>query len=102
MGNKDTKTQKPKDSSDAPKTIMPPPTVVRRPGAQKTGPKRKIGFAGVRPQTEAGSSGATNGKPAPKSNADFKAMFLASSGGKETDKKDKGEESAGAENGVEG
>lgn len=101
-GNKDTKTQKPKDSSDAPKTIMPPPTVVRRPGAQKTGPKRKIGFAGVRPQTEAGSSGATNGKPAPKSNADFKAMYLASSGGKETDKKDKGEESAGAENGVEG
>jgi RNA recognition motif-containing protein len=62
-----------------------PASLIRRPGAKKPGPKRGIGFAGARnPAGATGSSqeiaqNQSNGKPAPKSNADFKAMFLASS-----------------------
>ncbi|KAH7324482.1 hypothetical protein B0I35DRAFT_449433 [Stachybotrys elegans] len=63
---------------------MPQP--FRRPLMGKSGPKRGLGFAPTRkPPSQASaptgdSKPEPNGKPAPKSNADFKAMFLAGKG----------------------
>lgn len=64
--------------------LMPPPQAVRRSAQGRTGPKRALGFA---PRKTASSSGASptatvteSGNPGAqqqKSNADFKAMFLA-------------------------
>lgn len=65
----------------AAKGLMPPPTTIRRPVLGKSGPKRGLGFAPKKPApaaSEAGDAKLTNGLPAPKSNADFKAMFMAS------------------------
>jgi RNA recognition motif-containing protein/ferredoxin len=99
-----------KDKKDAPapaKGFMPPATTIRRPVLGKSGPKRGLGFAPKKPAAAAASGSAeakptTNGLPAPKSNADFKAMFVASSsattGGKETAAEPKGEDKP-AENG---
>jgi squamous cell carcinoma antigen recognized by T-cells 3 len=72
------------------KGLMAPPVAIRRPGAQKAGPKRGLGFVGSR--KEAGdasaesSTGKSNGAPKPKSNADFRALYMA-------DKKQNGGES---------
>ncbi|KAI9167298.1 RNA-binding protein [Paramyrothecium foliicola] len=67
--------------------MLPPTTSIRRPVLSKPGPKRGLGF-GPRKSTAVTQSDegkpAANGLPAPKSNADFKAMFL-SSGGNKTD-----------------
>ncbi|KAF4121010.1 squamous cell carcinoma antigen recognized by T-cells 3 [Geosmithia morbida] len=63
-----------------PAALAPPPSYIRRPGAPRGGgPKRGLGFASARkPAADKGThDDATNGRPAPKSNADFKAMFLA-------------------------
>ncbi|RCI08643.1 hypothetical protein L249_4793 [Ophiocordyceps polyrhachis-furcata BCC 54312] len=58
--------------------LMPPPTSVRRAG----GPKRGIGFP-TRKVRDARPAETEDGKPAPKTNADFKALFLGAE-----DKKD--------------
>ncbi|KAM0497530.1 hypothetical protein ACHAP8_006694 [Fusarium lateritium] len=66
--------------------FIPSATAVRRPVLGKPGPRRGLGFkAGSKPTQNDESD-----TPAKKSNADFKAMFLASGGGKEI-KGDKGE-----------
>lgn len=74
-GNKD---QKPKATTST--GFMPPPTTLRRPVLGKPGPRRGLGFKPSAPK--AAQNGAeTNGESgagAKKSNADFKAMFLAS------------------------
>ncbi|MBN73366.1 MAG: hypothetical protein CME32_29260 [Gimesia sp.] len=63
-------------SSPAPSKLMAPPSI-RRPGP-KSGPKRGIGFAPRKTTAEPKKDEpATNGTNAPKSNADFKAMFLS-------------------------
>lgn len=78
------KEQKAKTGASAPKasTLMAPPSV-RRPVPGRPGPKRGLGFGfkktpagGAAKPSEDGST--SEGVPAPKSNADFKAMFLAS------------------------
>ena len=81
--------QKPKEAAESgpAKRIMPPPSV-RRPGPQRGGgPKRGLGFVAARRPAEgdkdAEAGGAPNGKTAPKSNSDFKAMFLNSGEKKE-------------------
>jgi RNA recognition motif-containing protein len=79
-------------TTSKPKGLIPPPTNIRRPVLGKPGPRRGLGFApakkpaapasaasGDSPATE--NAAGSNGKPAPKSNADFKAMFLAGKGG---------------------
>lgn len=88
-GTRGSKDQKPREvSGSGPKHMMPPPTV-RRPGSKKGGPKRGLGFVGAKKPTEGGKDsevgGNPNGKPVPKSNADFKAMFLASGDKKESE-----------------
>jgi RNA recognition motif-containing protein len=73
-----TQVKKPKDAKH-----LAPTTALRRPGAQKSGPKRGVGSINAKSST--GSSGGTgaaaNQKSAPKSNADFKAMFLTGANG---------------------
>ena len=83
------KGQKPKQVSESgPRHMMPPP-IARQPGAQRGGPRRGgLGFVGARNPADGDdrsgkTDGTPNGKPAPKSNADFKAMFLASGEKKE-------------------
>lgn len=72
-------------NTPAPKSFMPPPSSIRRPAVGRAGPKRGLGFAPRKPgpssATQNGSADAAGGdgkQAAPKSNADFKAMFLAS------------------------
>jgi RNA recognition motif-containing protein len=82
---KDTTLKSTRGSVSAQSSFMPPPSSVRRPTAGRTGPKRGLGFA---PRKAASSSTSQNestnkvgrdGNAAiPKSNADFKAMFLES------------------------
>ncbi|KAM0424651.1 hypothetical protein ACHAPT_010177 [Fusarium lateritium] len=79
--------------------FMPPPTTLRRPVLGKSGPRRGLGFKptaskaaqnGAEPNGES-SSGTT------KSNADFKAMFLASNKEeKKTETKTKEEKETGS------
>ncbi|KAG6038084.1 hypothetical protein E4U41_004571 [Claviceps citrina] len=68
------------DGKQKPAGFMPPPRAVHRQARGRSGPKRALGFA---PRTAAPSSGPSatdketmSGAPQ-KSNADFKAMFLA-------------------------
>lgn len=70
---------KSKGSAAAAKHLVPPPAI-RRPGTLKPGRKRGLGFVGARKATENPPNGSesSNNKTAPKSNADFKAMFLSS------------------------
>lgn len=81
-----------KPEPSKPSKLMAPPTV-RRPAQKIGGPKRGLGFVASKKSTEGGAKTepSTNGTAAPKSNAEFKAMFLASGDkGKEaTDKGDK-------------
>ncbi|RSL94706.1 hypothetical protein CEP52_012489 [Fusarium oligoseptatum] len=61
-------------------SFMPPPTTLRRPVLGKPGPRRGLGFKPSAPKA-AQNGTETNGESvagAKKSNADFKAMFLAS------------------------
>ncbi|KAH8646672.1 U4/U6 snRNA-associated-splicing factor PRP24 [Xylariales sp. PMI_506] len=56
------------------KKFMPPPQTIRRPGLGSVGrPKQKLGFVASKKEPETNGTG-PSGKP--KSNADFKAMFL--------------------------
>lgn len=88
--------QKPSEKSHIKlKGLMVPPRATRRLG--RPGPKRGLGFA-PRPITTPGGSGelkGENGQVKAKSNADFKAMFLAGKKDVSTEKKeevaDKGE-----------
>ncbi|ODA83125.1 hypothetical protein RJ55_01634 [Drechmeria coniospora] len=64
--------------------LMAPPAVVRRPVLGRPGPKRGLGFAPRKAPVPSPASrdndaspAANATKPTPKSNADFKAMFLA-------------------------
>ncbi|KAL2205600.1 putative pre-mRNA splicing factor [Sarocladium strictum] len=60
-----------------------PQQTIRRQGLGKPAPKRGLGFAPKKPSAGAekddgsGKAGGVNGSSAPKTNADFKAMFLA-------------------------
>ncbi|KAI8669017.1 hypothetical protein NCS57_00715100 [Fusarium keratoplasticum] len=85
-GNKD---QKPKTTTST--GFMPPPATLRRPVLGKPGPRRGLGFKPSAPKAAQNGAG-TNGESvagAKKSNADFKAMFLASGKEeKETEKKE--------------
>lgn len=76
--------------------FMPAPSGIRRPAVSRPGPKRGLGFAPRKPAAAgAGESKVASAAAGPKkSNADFKAMFLAS-GPKE------GEAPKGEENGKE-
>ncbi|KAK4087903.1 hypothetical protein Purlil1_7661 [Purpureocillium lilacinum] len=84
-GNKDKSSSKPTNgpAPSAASGLMRPPAPVRRPVLGRPGPKRGLGFA-PRRAPAASSTGKADGdtaaaeKPAPKSNADFKAMFLQS------------------------
>lgn len=64
--------------------FIPPPQHIRRPAPKHGGPKRGIGFA-ARPKKngdeDTKTAGAGPEATKPKSNADFKAMFLNSSAG---------------------
>ncbi|KAF4966150.1 hypothetical protein FSARC_6149 [Fusarium sarcochroum] len=82
-GKKDKdKEQRPKGAGASSATLMPPPTAIRRPVLGKPGPRRGLGFkpSGPKPAQNGDSEALSK-----KSNADFKAMFLASS--KSEDKK---------------
>jgi RNA recognition motif-containing protein len=72
------------------KPAFMPQQTVRRPAIGKPGPKRGLGFAPKKtaPTATGKDDNDVNGQAAPKSNADFKAMFLA---GKQEDKAEKGE-----------
>ncbi|KFA47174.1 hypothetical protein S40293_06712 [Stachybotrys chartarum IBT 40293] len=88
-------------TSNKPTGLLPPPTSIRRPVLGKPGPKRGLGFTAAK-KSEAKVEGAgkaapssdakpeVNGKVPAKSNADFKALFLAG----------KAEANKPAENGV--
>ncbi|KAL6866277.1 Splicing factor [Amphichorda felina] len=78
----------PKEAPESGLRHMMPPPMARRPGQQRGGPRRGgLGFVAARKIAEGDESGKAggipNGKPGPKSNADFKAMFLASEEKKE-------------------
>ncbi|KAF4504037.1 hypothetical protein G6O67_008656 [Ophiocordyceps sinensis] len=93
------------DPTPAKAGLMLPPVSIRRPAPGRPGPKRGLGFvprkAPAAPEGSGpGENGAVEGgdKPAPKSNADFKAIFLSSGGG-EKQKAGDGEGDGGAEGG---
>ncbi|KAI0018681.1 hypothetical protein F4780DRAFT_509682 [Xylariomycetidae sp. FL0641] len=65
--------------------FMPPPQTVRRPALGQAGAKRGLGFVASKADKKEGVQGPSpsptvNGTGAPRSNADFKAMFLGSAG----------------------
>lgn len=86
---------KAKGTTKPSKGLLAPPAIVRRPGTQRLGPKRGLGF--VNNKKEAGdattesSIGGSNGSSMLKSNADFRALFVAS---KETANGDGGDKAA--------
>ncbi|KAF4342707.1 PRP24-pre-mRNA splicing factor [Fusarium beomiforme] len=80
------KDQKTKGTGSSSTTLMPPPTTVRRPVLGKIGPRRGLGFKPSGPKLIQNGDSDTSAK---KSNADFKAMFLAS--GKDETNEDEGE-----------
>ncbi|OTA89180.1 hypothetical protein M434DRAFT_113265 [Hypoxylon sp. CO27-5] len=74
-------------------TFMPPPQNVRRPGFGQGRPKRGLGFVAAKKDDSKGNHKVTemNGTGSaakPKSNADFKAMFLNSGNGSDGTNKD--------------
>ncbi|KAM4065951.1 RNA recognition motif domain-containing protein [Hirsutella rhossiliensis] len=83
--------------------LMLPPVSIRRPAPGRSGPKRGLGFvprkAPAAPDeskpSENGAPAGGDDKTAPKSNADFKAMFLTSGG--EAKKTADGEGDGGAQ-----
>ncbi|WZH43466.1 Pre-mRNA splicing factor [Fusarium acuminatum] len=77
------KDQKPKHAGSSSTMLMPPPTTVRRPVLGKPGPRRGLGF---KPSVAKPAQNG-NADTSAKSNADFKAMFFASSKGKKEDEK---------------
>ncbi|KAI6768234.1 hypothetical protein HG530_006243 [Fusarium avenaceum] len=79
-----TKDQKPKHPGPSSSMLMPPPTTVRRPVLGKPGPRRGLGFKLSVAKAAQNGDADTSAK----SNADFKAMFLASSKGKKEDEKE--------------
>lgn len=91
------------DPSPAKAGLMPPPVSVRRPAPGRSGPKGGLGFVPRKKATEE-SKPSENGviaggdHPAPKSNADFKAMFLNSGG--ERRKTGEGEADGGTQGGA--
>ncbi|KAJ2982754.1 hypothetical protein NQ176_g1177 [Zarea fungicola] len=69
----------PKVAAPASTSFMPAPSGIRRPTAPRSGPKRGLGFA---PRKAVSANLDVKGPAGPqKSNADFKAMFLASGKG---------------------
>ncbi|TVY66969.1 putative RNA-binding protein [Fusarium oxysporum f. sp. cubense] len=78
--------QKTKAAGSSSTTLMPPPTTIRRPVLGKPGPRRGLGFKPSAPKPAQNGDSDTSSK---KSNADFKAMFLAS--GQDNKKGDEGE-----------
>lgn len=71
------KSVKPENKS---RGLMAPPVAIRRPTTQKTGPKRGLGFVSNKKAAGATTDApteATNGSAKPKSNADFRALFMA-------------------------
>ncbi|KAM5352169.1 hypothetical protein ACJ41O_004892 [Fusarium nematophilum] len=76
-----------KDKGVVAKGLMPPPTTVRRPVLGRSGPRRGLGFKPAASKgTQNGSEpNGVSGGPAKKSNADFKAIFLASGNGEATE-----------------
>ncbi|KAI5462732.1 hypothetical protein BGZ63DRAFT_413933 [Mariannaea sp. PMI_226] len=80
-GAKNQKTKNPqKSESSSSKSLVPPSTIIRRPVLGKPGPRRGLGFSRpIVPSSATPKPAAdANGAPVKKSNADFKAMFLAS------------------------
>ncbi|KJZ72478.1 hypothetical protein HIM_08147 [Hirsutella minnesotensis 3608] len=85
-GNKDKKAPKASEpvAGHVKAGIMPTPVSIRRPGGNKSGSKRGLGFVPKRtlavgePKPNENGVEDAAGKPAPRSNADFKAMFLGS------------------------
>ena len=63
------------------KPAFMPQQTIRRPMIGKAGPKRGLGFAPKKPSADAAArdddKSGSNGQSTPKSNADFKVMFLA-------------------------
>lgn len=98
-GSKDQKGTK--GPAPAAKGLMPPPTTIRRPVLSRPGPKRGLGFAPRKPATSENGTATDGEKPAPKSNADFKAMFLGV-GGKKDEAGGKKEEAGGKKDGENG
>lgn len=96
-GNTQKDTENTKGSVIGPSTFMPPPSSVRRPTAGRAGPKRGLGFAPRKVAASNSQNGSTNkagedgNAAAPKSNADFKAIFLASADGEKGGNEDKEE-----------
>lgn len=91
---KDSNQKKAAPPSSSHKQFMPQQAALRRPALGKGGAKRGLGFVTAsRPKVSEPAAAVTNGdgKRAPKSNADFKAMFLSSKKPEE-DKKEKGDE----------
>ncbi|KAF5020190.1 hypothetical protein F66182_7795 [Fusarium sp. NRRL 66182] len=80
------KEQNPKGTG-ASSTLMPPPIAIRRPVLGKPGPRRGLGFKSSSHKPEQNGDSQV---PTKKSNADFKAMFLA--GGKNEEKTEDGGE----------
>ncbi|CAF3646499.1 unnamed protein product [Fusarium graminearum] len=79
--------QKPNGPGASSTMFMPPVTALRRPVLGKPGPRRGLGF---KPSSAKPTQNGESDTSVKKSNADFKAMFLAS-GGSEEKKEDKGE-----------
>jgi len=73
-------------TSNSKPAFMQPAQHVRRPILGKPGPKRGLGFAAAQKTIQTSSSTQLSGKVEPKSNADFKAMFLGNVGGKSAGK----------------
>lgn len=75
--------------------FMPPPAAVRRPALGAKGAKRGLGFVPRAPTVQkkaaAGVADSGEGVSKPKSNADFKAMFLSSGKARDSAKEDKNE-----------
>ncbi len=72
--------------------FMPPPPRVKRPVLQSSGGKRGLGYVGPKaPVVAANGEAKTNGPTAaPKSNADFRKLFLKEGSSKSDNKEDRG------------
>ncbi|KAH7030791.1 uncharacterized protein B0I36DRAFT_322460 [Microdochium trichocladiopsis] len=83
-------------TSDKKAAFMQPAHHVRRPAFGKPGPKRGLGFAMAQKTTQTSSSSPASGDVKPKSNADFKAMFIGSVSEKQVEVKTNGHTSNNA------
>ncbi|KAF4999721.1 hypothetical protein FGRMN_2286 [Fusarium graminum] len=79
------KKEKPKSAGPSSATLMPPPTTLRRPVLSKPGPRRGLGFKSSGPKLAHNGDAEVSTK---KSNAEFKAMFLASGKSKKEEKEE--------------